>query len=214
MKKEEKRAFEYGRAAAESACQFAVCYDPCMRKLVSETRTEAGHRRNQENMRAWYMGYLTQTASSGQGIPPEMFIGALSIFVDCESAATLTWIRFASECVDAEQYVDLAPEEDRAVAINRWLESLLAGLLGTQKQYGTRIAKQVCDLALQPNCLYPSEMLQAAEHFQKGGSSEDITEMIANDDLEGDQPFFPKLTDGIKEGHSPNADMDRPILGM
>jgi len=215
MKKEEKRAFEYGRAAAESACQFAVCYDPCMCKLVSETRTEAGHRRNQENMQAWYMGYLTQAALAGNGISQELFSGGLVTIFDSKRELASIWIGFATGCVDLGQYVDFAECGDRAVEVDRWLETLFAGLVETQRQYGPGIAKQVCDLALLPNCLYPSEMLRAAEHLQNGGSPEAISAMIESGALEGEQPFFPKLTDGIGEGHDHNnTGMNRPMLEM
>lgn len=216
MKKEQKLAFEYGRAASVSACPLAVCYDPCMRKLVSETRTEAGHRRNQENMRAWYRGYIFQTALAGNGISQEMFSAGLNTLIDSEPESISNWIDFATECVDLGQYVDFVEEEDHAVAVNRWLETLLSGLLEIQRQYGTHIAKQVCDLALLPNCLYPSEMLQAAAHFQNGGAPEEISKMIESGAIEGEQPFFPKLADAAEDNHSysPNASMGWTIPGM
>lgn len=199
-----------------SACPLAVCCDPCMRKLVSETRTEDGHRRNQENMRAWYRGYIIQTALAGNGIPQEIFSAGLNTLIDSEPESIPNWIDFATECVDLRQYVDFVEGEDRAVAVNRWLETLLSGLLEIQRQYGTHIAKQVCDLALLSNCLYPSEMLQAAAHFQNGGIPEEISGMIASGAIEGDQPFFPKLADaeGENQSYSPNASMCWTIWGM
>lgn len=163
MKKEQILAFEYGQAASRSACPFAPCYDPHMQKLV----IKAAHRQNQENMRAWYVGYLTQTSMAGNGISQEMFTIALTTLIDCKPESAPKWIGFASECAEQEQFVDFEQESDYDLAANRWLETLLSGLLETQKQYGASIAKQVCDLALLPNCLYPSEMLQAAAYFQK-----------------------------------------------
>ncbi len=216
MKKEQKLAFEYGQAASASACPFAPCHDPCMYKLVSEVRSAIGHQRNQENMRAWYMGYLTQTAMAGNGISQEMFTTALTVLIDGEPGSVSNWISFAAECVDLGQYVDFEQEKNPTLAVNRWLETLLSGLLETQKQYGTHIAKQVCDLALLPNCLYPSEMLQAAAHFKNGGAPEEISAMIASGTIEGEQPFFPKLTGEEEQdrGYSPYTSMDWTILGM
>ena len=166
-------------------------------------------------MRAWYMGYLSQTGMAGNGISQELFTAALAVLIDCNPESAPNWIRFAAECVDLGQYVDFTQENDHALAISRWLETLLSGLLETQKQYGECIAKQVCDLALLSNCLYPSEMLQAASHFQNGGSPEDICEMIESGAVEGDQPFFPKLAyDEENRKPGPSASMDWTIRGM
>lgn len=211
MRKEEKLAFKYGQAAAESGYPFAVCDDPHMYELLRGTSGKPGIQINLENLRAWYMGYLTQTALAGNGISQELFAAGLRVLFDSEREPPSTWIGFAAECVDLGQYVDFVQCGDRAIAVDRWLETLLAGLMETQRQYGRGIAKQVCDLALLRNCLYPSEMLRAAEHFQNGGSPEEISKMIESGALEGEQPFFPKLTDGIEEGHdhSSNIGMDQ-----
>lgn len=215
MKKEEKLAFEYGRTTAESGGPFAVCNDPRMYELLRGTSGKSGIQINLENLRAWYMGYLTETALAGNGISQELFSGGLFTIFDSERELASIWIGFATGCVDFGQYVDFAECGDRAVEVDRWLETLFAGLVETQRQYGPGIAKQVCDLALLPNCLYPSEMLQAAEHLQNGGSPEAISAMIESGVLEGEQPFFPKLTDGIGEGHDHNnTGMNRPMLEM
>ncbi|WP_313563255.1 hypothetical protein [Ruminiclostridium cellobioparum] len=215
MKKEEKLAFEYGRTAAESGGPFAVCDDPRMYELLRGTSGKPGIQINLENMRAWYMGYLTQAALAGNGISQELFSGGLVTIFDSQRELASIWIGFATGCVDLGQYVDFAECGDRAVEVDRWLETLFAGLVETQRQYGPGIAKQVCNLALLPNCLYPSEMLRAAEHLQNGGSPEAISAMIESGVLEGEQPFFPKLTDGIGEGHDHNnTGMNRPMLEM
>lgn len=216
MKKDENLAFEYGRMASASVCPFAVCYDLRMRELLRYPSDNSGIGLNLENLRAWYMGYLTQASMSGNGISQKLFSGGLKVLFDSNQETVSNWIGFSTECVDLGQYVDFAECGDRAVAVDRWLETLLAGLFDTQRQYGRDIAKQVCDLALLPNCLYPSEMLQAAKHFQDGGSPKEISEMIDSGAIEGDQPFFPKLTEGIGDDpdHNPDTGMDRPMLGM
>ena len=63
MTKEEKLAFEYGRTYKplnEDKSKLAVCYDERMDKLVSNTRTERGYKRNTRNMTAWYKGLAEQ----------------------------------------------------------------------------------------------------------------------------------------------------------
>lgn len=219
MVKEQKLAFEYGQAASVSVCSFAESYDSYMCKLVGEARSKADHRRNKENMQAWYRGYIFQSALAGNGISQEMFSTGLNTLIDSNPESIPNWIEFAIECVNLGQYVDFIEEKNPAVAVNRWLETLLSGLLETQRQYGTHIGKQVCDLALLPNCLYPSEMLQAAAHFQSGGVSEEISKMIESGAIEGNEPFFPKLVDkeGENNSQSPNevtdqAEGDTPTL--
>lgn len=201
MKKEQKLAFKYGQMACASACPLASCYYPSMYELIREARNDADNRRNQENIQAWYVGYLTQTALDGNGIPQKMFSAALTVLLGSEAKSASKWIDFATECVDLGRYVDFAKVEDHSVAVNRWLETLLSGLLEVQKRYSTSIAKQVCDLALLPNCLYPSEMLQAAVHFQNGGNLKEIIKMIESGAIEGAEPFFPKFTDEAGENH-------------
>lgn len=221
MEKEQKLAFEYGQAASVSACSFAECYDSYKCKLVRETRSKADYRRNKENMQAWYRGYIFQTALAGNGISQEMFSTGINLLIDSNQESILNWIEFATECVNLGQYVDFIEEKKPVVAVNLWLETLLSGLLETQRQYGTHIAKQVCDLALLPNCLYPSEMLQAAAHFQSGGVPEEISKMIESGAIEGNEPFFPKLVDkeGENNRQSPKevtdqAEGDTPILSQ
>lgn len=61
MTKEEKMAFEYGKTFditnVPDGYAPAICFDDRMNKLVSNTRTERGHERNQRNMRAWIKGF-------------------------------------------------------------------------------------------------------------------------------------------------------------
>lgn len=55
--KEELIAYQYGLTfVPESPEKSAPCYDERMHSLVSETRTERGHKRNIRNMSAWLEG--------------------------------------------------------------------------------------------------------------------------------------------------------------
>ena len=60
MTKEEKLAFEYGKTfdttLVPNGYEIACCFDVRMCKLVSNTRTEKGRKRNMRNMNAWYKG--------------------------------------------------------------------------------------------------------------------------------------------------------------
>lgn len=213
MKKEMKLAFEYGCAAAKTGLEFAPCYDKNMYCLVSNSHTVSDHRRNLENMQAWYEGYLSQIVSDGNGVSKELFSQAVAAFMGCEPEAIPIWINFASECVEHEQYVDFSQKSDKSTEINRWLETLLAGLLQIKVEFGERIASEICNLALKNECLYPYEMPLAAEHIKNNDNPQKIGELIQSGELEDTSIFFPKLGKDRKN-NSPNASMDRTILRM
>ncbi len=137
--------------------------------------------------------YLSQASLTGEGISSALFTSAMTAFMDCKPEVISRWISFANECVENGQFVDFADDGDDNNPVDRWLETLLARILKIQKSYGNKVAKQICDLSLQPNCLYPSEMKAAAEHFKKGGGPEDVGAMLESGALEGYDSFFPKL---------------------
>lgn len=213
MKREQQLAFEYGKAASLYVCPFAPCYDTNMHRLIGKAKSDSDQRRNQENIQAWYEGYLSQTASNGEGISFKQFALTLLMLTDSEPETISCWITFAKECVACGQFVDFAEEGAQMRPVNLWLETLMAGFFDIHKRFGKHIVTQVCDLALQPNCLYPSEMQQAVKHFQAGGSPSDITKMIENGKLEGCKSFFPKLS--LRDiNNSPCVSNDGQILGM
>ena len=213
MRKGLRLAFEYGQSASASACPFAPCYDPRMYKLVTNSKSDSGIRQNIENMQAWHEGYISQTASAGQGISPEMFTSALSLLIDSRSEIASRWIAFADELVKRDQYVDFAENGEQAHPVDHWLEVLLAGLITVKKEHGGQIAKQICDLILQHSGLYPDQMLQAAEHLRNGGSPKNIDGKIRRADIDVNSSFFPKLYTP-EEQDSPYTNMSWTILGI
>ena len=53
----EKMAYEFGKSfIPEDGTKDGVCYDPRMKNLVCEARSEAGRLYNQRNMLAWWKG--------------------------------------------------------------------------------------------------------------------------------------------------------------
>jgi len=190
MKDEQKLAFEYGRS---SDCECVPRYDSRLYGLFVEPHTTENRQRNQNNIEAWYMGSLSKTAEAGNGITPEMLSSALPLFISCNSDTVHRWITFANENVEYEQFVDFETETDKNVAVNRWLETLLAGLLNIRHKYGPDVAKQVCGLALHHSCLYPFEMQGAAEHFNSGGTDDEIEGLIESGVIEDGFTTFLKL---------------------
>lgn len=57
MTKLEMIAFEAGRTSAERGlADKAPCYDPILDSIVTNARSEAGHKRNERILKAWYKG--------------------------------------------------------------------------------------------------------------------------------------------------------------
>ena len=152
MTKGERVAFSYGRSSCVSGTLMAPAYDGRMRSLVSESRAERGIRSNMRNMAAWYIGYACQAAVAGRGITQEQFRGMMTAVIQCDSPSNITegWAAFAKECVEAGQYPDLEETPDPETGVNRWLETILAGLLQIRGEYGDDIRQGACGIVPAP----------------------------------------------------------------
>ena len=214
MTKGERVAFSYGRSSCVSGTLMAPAYDGRMRSLVSESRAERGIRSNMRNMAAWYIGYACQAAVAGRGITQEQFRGMMTAVIQCDSPSNITegWAVFAKECVEAGQYPDLEETPDPETGVNRWLETILAGLLQIRGEYGDDIARELAALSLRPCCLYPGEMGHAAQILQAGGGVEQIEGYLAASKLEDGPPFYPHMED-IAELYMPKRQMNDLNMG-
>ena len=101
------------------------------------------------------------------------------------------WIDFAAECVSEEQYANFTPSKDPEANVENWLDTLCGGVYAVRAEYGAELAGRMVNLSLDNCCLYPGEMLQAAECLRDGGTAETITGKIASDEIESEQPYFP-----------------------
>lgn len=128
--------------------------------------------------------------------------------VERPQEAAKKWEMFAAECVDEGQFVDFKPAESRDASIERWLDTICGGLYAVHTAYGPETAAKVAALSLEQCCLYPGEMLQAAECLQNGGNAETIITMIREDKIEAEEPFFPRLPQGAAwENYLKTAEM-------
>ena len=166
------------------------------------------------NMAAWYIGYACQAAAAGRGITQEQFRGMMTAVIQCDSPSNITegWAAFAKECVEAGQYPDLEETPDPETGVNRWLETILAGLLQIRGEYGDDIARELAALSLRPCCLYPGEMGHAAQILQAGGGVEQIEGYLAASKLEDGPPFYPHMED-IAELYMPKRQMNDLNMG-
>lgn len=192
MTQEERACFQYGKEAA-NADILAPCYDPKMHRMVSESRTERGHKRNIRNMTAWHLGRLCQELELGKPLDRKRFQVALpTLLPDTKEGSTPIWADFARERVEQGQYVDFIEEPDET-ALCRWHETLLASLFLLAREYDQETAAKVCDLSLASCCLYPYEMERAAEELRKGTSSDTLVKLMQDGELEADTAKFPTL---------------------
>lgn len=121
----------------------------------------------------------------------DVFLEAVKArFPECRPEDVQKWADFAEECVEMGQYVDFTEEQDRELAVGKWLDSIYAGFLLVKERHGRKAAEEICSLS-SLTCLYPYEMEAAAVFLKDGGSREKIPRMIEEGTLDGD-PVFPK----------------------
>lgn len=120
------------------------------------------------------------------------FFAALHTAAPCSTPeAVQKWIDFAAECVSEGQYANFTPSKDQEADVENWLDTLCGGVYAVRAEYGAELAGKLVGLSLNKCCLYPGEMLQAAECLRDGGTAETISGKIASDEIESEQPFFP-----------------------
>lgn len=118
------------------------------------------------------------------------FFASMHTLTGCAPEATQVWIDFAAECIDAEQYADFISLGNAEADMARWLDALYAGFCQVRERFGPEMVRQVADLSLTPCCLYPYEMMQAAECLHEGGNAGLILEKVNAGEFDGEPPFF------------------------
>ena len=125
----------------------------------------------------------------------EQFIAKTRLLIkDPLNDGVKTWITFAEENVSLGQYVEDVkfPREE---AITVWLGSIYAAFYFAKKEYGLEAAKKVVDLGSHNMCLYPYEIMTAAQLLRDGATVKDILDGIEEGTLEQDENRFPSLAD-------------------
>ena len=125
---------------------------------------------------------------------PEKFIRDVGRLLDgCSTESIETWIQWAKECVESEQYLDFKPlPTEQAVSV--WLDSYYASFYFIKQDFGKSTAEKLVSLSNSALCLYPYEMREAAKVLKAGGSLEQIEKMIVEGTLE-DYKKLPTLED-------------------
>lgn len=118
------------------------------------------------------------------------FFASMHTLTGCTPEATQVWINFAAECIDAEQYAGFASLGSAEADMARWLDAFYAGFCQVRERFGPEMVRQVADLSLAPCCLYPYEMMQAAECLREGGNAGLIMEKVNAGEIDGKPPFF------------------------
>lgn len=102
----------------------------------------------------------------------------------CKPEAIPRWRDFAAECVDSEQFVHFKRTADKNTAVESWLDVLYSGFKAVRKECGLETATAVIDLSLEPCCLYPGEMMQAALCLEKGKNARQIFDKIQSGEID------------------------------
>lgn len=118
------------------------------------------------------------------------FYAALHTLTGCSPEAARKWIDFAAECVQEEQYVLFASTHNAEADVEQWLDALCAGFYQVRERLGPEAARKTVDLSLDMLCLYPYEMMQAADCLRQGETAKQIGEKIKSGEIDGEPPFF------------------------
>ena len=210
MDAQEQTCFQYGKMAAEAGTQCAPCYDDNMNGMVAEARSEKAGLRDQRNMSAWTLGYLSQWLAERKLLDEELFgAGVAALFPTAREGAVLAWSVFTECCVDEEQYVDfLETEPDETIAQSRWFDTLLASFARLKQGYGDEIAQKVLDMGVDGLCLYPFEMEAGAKEISLGAGFHQLCELVNEGKLDAVPFQYPKLADTLE------IQFPVPIQGM
>lgn len=135
---------------------------------------------------------------------PEKFIRDMRhLLNECSTESIETWIHWAKECVDSEQYLNFIPLPAEQ-AVSAWLDSYYASFYFIKQDFGKETAAKVVNLSLSHLCLYPFEMREAAQVLKAGGNPEQIEQMIEDGTLE-DYGKTPTMEDVRKSVRSKKA---------
>lgn len=121
----------------------------------------------------------------------DFFAALHTVALGSTPEAAQKWIDFAAECVSEGQYANFTSSKDWEASVEKWLDTLCGGVYAVRAEYGAKLAGKLVNLGLDNCCVYPGEMLQAAEYLQNGGTAKIILDKIANTEIESERPFFP-----------------------
>lgn len=138
---------------------------------------------------------------------PEQFIRDVGRLLNgCPTESIETWIQWAKECVESEQYLDFKPLPTEQ-AVSAWLDSYYASFYFLKQDFGSEMAANVVNLSRSRLCLYPFEMREAAKVLKAGGGPEQIAKMIEDGTLE-EYGKMPTMED-VRKSRQKNKDKER-----
>lgn len=104
----------------------------------------------------------------------------------CSEENAETWVKWAKECVKAEQYVNFK-KCPKSRAVSEWLDLYYASFYFIKKEFGVEIAKKVVDLSAAKLCLYPYEMKTAAKLLHENLTERELLKKLQDGLLESDE---------------------------
>ena len=107
-----------------------------------------------------------------------------ALLPECQPEAAQPWCDFAVERVDQQQYVHFKAAESQEASIASWLDVLYEGLRQTRETFGPELAAKVASLGLDHCCLYPGEMLRAAECLRERNGAQEIMAKIESGEID------------------------------
>lgn len=119
----------------------------------------------------------------------EEFVQQLKEICHVTDTAAQTWCQWSSELEKMDRADEILPEWPyKSDAVFRG--ELIKQFTEIKTRFGEEVAGQVVSLGDVPHCLFPWEIIPAAEHLQKGGELKELPDMSIEGSLDGVEEYL------------------------
>lgn len=117
------------------------------------------------------------------------FVQQLKEICPVTDTAAQMWCRWSAELEETDRAGEDNPEWDYKSAA-QFRGELIRMFTEIKTRFGEEVAGQVASLGDVPHCLYPWEIVPAAEHLHKGGDLKELPDMSIEGSLDGVEEYL------------------------
>lgn len=117
------------------------------------------------------------------------FVQQLKEICPVTDTAAKMWCRWSAELEETDRAGEDYPEWDYKTAA-QFRGELIRMFTEIKTRFGEAVAGQVASLGDVPHCLYPWEIVPAAEHLHKGGALKELPDMSIEGSLDGVEEYL------------------------
>lgn len=119
----------------------------------------------------------------------EEFVQQLKEIAPVTDSAAQAWCEWSYDLEEMDRAGEISPEwAYKSEAVFRG--ELIKLFAEIKNRFGEEVAGQVVSLGDVPHCLFPWEIILAAEHLQKGGELRELPDMSIEGSLDGIEEYL------------------------